>query len=65
MASTWINQLGKGVDIGANQFLQSSVFQDICYDFVLVLQLLQYFLRGDLLTRLCLFSLLYNFQFIK
>ena len=65
MTSTWVNQLRKGIDIGAYQLLQPTMFQDICYDFVFVFQLLQHFLRGDILACLRLLGLFYYLQFIE
>ena len=65
MTCTRINQLGQCIDIGTNEFLQATMFQDVSHDFVLVLELLQHFLRGDILPCLGLLGLLDNLEFIE
>ena len=65
MSCTRINQFGKGIDIGTDEFLQTSMFQDICHNFMFVAQLLQHFFRGDILTCLGFLGFLNDLQFIE
>ena len=65
MTCTWIDQLGKGIDIGTDQLFQSTMFQDVCHDFVFVLELLQHFLGSDILTSLGLLGFLDYLQFVE
>ena len=60
VAGTGINELRKGIDICAEELLQSSVVQDVGHDRSLSAELLQHLLRGDVLSRACLLRLLYE-----
>ena len=65
MSCTGVNQLWQGFDIGAQQFLQSSVIKYQTYYLVLMAQLLQHFLTGDILSFLGLLGFIDDFEFVK
>ena len=52
-----IDQFGQGIDVCAQQFLQSSVLQYLAHHLVLVAQALQHFLAGNVLSGLRLLGL--------
>ena len=61
----WVDKFGKGVDIGAQQFSQSSVFQYFAHYQVLVCQGLKHLFVGNVLSRLGFLGLLHQLQFAK
>ena len=64
-ARTWVDELGQGIYIGAQQFLQSAVFQYLPDDVVLAAVALQHLFGSDVLSGLGLFGLLHDFQLVE
>ena len=65
MSCTWINQLWKGIDIGAKKLLHTSVIKDVTYDRTLTLKALQHLFACNKLTSLCLLRLIHNLHLTK
>lgn len=63
MAGTGVDKFREGIDIRAEEFFQSSIVQYVSNYLGLAAQLLQHFLRCDVLPRARLFGLVYEFHF--
>ena len=61
----WVDELGQGVDVGAQQFLQSPVLQYLAHYLVPASQAFQHFLRGDVLSGLRLLGLGVNLEAVE
>src|SRR3712207_3514731 len=63
MARARADELGKSVDIGAEQLLKSAIIEYLGDDGALLTQLLQHLLRRDILARFGLLGLFYDLHF--
>ena len=61
----WIHQFGQRFHVSSEQFLESTVVQDVVDDGCFVAQLLQHFLGSDVLSCLGLLGFLHDFHFAE